>query len=53
MGRIKSLGFIFQGMSAIARIETALNYNNNFKWNFVDYPGIGFHKTFREKLNEV
>ena len=36
-------------MSAIARIEIALNYNNNFKWNFVDYPGIGFHKTSKEK----
>jgi hypothetical protein len=36
-------------MSAIARIELALNYNSNFKWNFVDYPGIGFHETSREK----
>ena len=36
-------------MSAIARIEIALNYNNNGEWNFVDYPGIGFHETSRRK----
>jgi len=35
-------------MSAIARIDTALNFEKTGEWNFVDYPGIGFHETSRK-----
>ena len=36
-------------MSAIARIDKVLNSENSSKWNFVDYPGIGFHETSRKQ----
>ena len=36
-------------MSAVARIDKALNPQNSDKWNFVDYPGIGFHESSRKQ----
>lgn len=36
-------------MSAVARIDKVLNPQNSSKWNFVDYPGIGFHETSRKQ----
>ena len=36
-------------MSAVARIDKALNAQNSNIWNFVDYPGIGFHESSREQ----
>lgn len=36
-------------MSAVACIDKALNSQNPNKWNFVDYPGIGFHESSRKQ----
>ncbi len=38
----------FRGL-ALARIEVAMHPDRAGDWGFIDYPGIGFHPSFRHK----
>lgn len=39
-------------MLTLARIEVALDTTKANRWGFIDYPGIGFHNTVREGVDQ-